>query len=248
MKMRPLLISMAAVSVVLALPALAAENAQDFVDKAAVGGKFEVACKLALDKAQNQAVKDFAQKMIRDYGDANAKLESIAGEQKLKVPTTLDASHKSDPDKLGNGRPPIDSAYVDMQRKAHDDAVELLEDYARDGDNATLKAFDQQTVGTLKMHQRMIEKISASKESSTGATTPAVNTSNSASAAALVPGANSLPRPRPRAALRRRTIPTCRSSPRTIRAFHRGRLSAGGRDLPLPGCCVPPRRFEATES
>lgn len=192
MKMRPLLISMTAVSVVLALPAFAAENAQDFVDKAAVGGKFEVdSSKLALDKAQNQAVKDFAQKMIRDHGDANAKLESIAGEQKLKVPTTLDASHKSDLDKLGNGQPPIDSAYVDMQRKAHDDAVKLFEDYARDGDNAALKAFAQQTVSTLKMHQQMIEKISASKESSTGATTPAVNTSSSASAAALVPGANS---------------------------------------------------------
>ena len=94
--MRPLLISMTAVSVVLALPAFAAENAQDFVDKAAVGGKSEVAGKLALDKAQNQAVKDFAQKMIRDHGDASAKLESIAGEQKLKVPTTLDASHDLD--------------------------------------------------------------------------------------------------------------------------------------------------------
>jgi putative membrane protein len=59
MKMRPLLISMAAVSVVLALPALAAENAQDFVDKAAVGGKFEVACKLCTRQGAESSREGF---------------------------------------------------------------------------------------------------------------------------------------------------------------------------------------------
>jgi putative membrane protein len=78
-----------------------------------------------------------------------------------------------------------------MQRKAHADAVKLFESYARDGDNAALKTFAQRTVDTLKMHQQMIEKIAAGQDAITGATTPAVKTDATTSAAALVPGANS---------------------------------------------------------
>ncbi|MER8696199.1 DUF4142 domain-containing protein [Mesorhizobium opportunistum] len=192
MKTRHLLASLTVASIVFAMPAFAADSAQDFVDKAAVGGKFEVdSSQLALNKVQDQSIKDFAQRMIRDHGAANTKLQAVAGEQKLKVPAALDAQHQADLDKLKNGQAPIDPAYVDMQRKAHDEAVKLFEDYASKGDNPALKTFAQQTVDTLKMHRQMIEKIAARQDSITGATTPAVKTDNTPNAAALVPGANS---------------------------------------------------------
>ncbi|MGT2466425.1 DUF4142 domain-containing protein [Mesorhizobium atlanticum] len=58
---------------------------------------FEVeSSKIVQGKAKDQAVNDFAQKMITDHGAANAKLQSIAGEQKLRVPAETDAKHKSD--------------------------------------------------------------------------------------------------------------------------------------------------------
>jgi len=144
----------------LAVPAFAADSAQDFVDKAAVGGMFEVqTSKIAQDKAHDQSVKDFAAMMIHDHEGANAKLETIAGEQKLKVPTDLDAAHKSDLEKLQNSKDGVDQPYVEMQRDAHADAVKLFESYAKDGDNASLKAFAGETVPTLKTHQDKIEKI-----------------------------------------------------------------------------------------
>ncbi|TPI72587.1 DUF4142 domain-containing protein, partial [Mesorhizobium sp. B2-8-9] len=88
-----------------AAPSYAADKAQAFVDKAAAGGMFEVeSSKIAQGKAQDQAVKDFAQKMIDDHGAANAKLETIAGEQKLKVPAQTDAAHKSELDTLNTGK------------------------------------------------------------------------------------------------------------------------------------------------
>ncbi|ADV14525.1 DUF4142 domain-containing protein [Mesorhizobium ciceri] len=192
MKTRQFFASLAAASILLAVPAFAADSAQAFVDKAAIGGKFEVdSSQIALGKVQDQSIKDFAQMMIRDHGAANAKLATVAGEQKLKVPSALDAQHQGDLDKLKNAQAPIDPAYVDMQRKAHADAVKLFETYASGGDNAGLKTFAQQTVDTLKTHQQMIEKIAAGQDAITGATTPAVKTDNTPNAAALVPGANS---------------------------------------------------------
>ena len=137
MKTRHLLAALAtATAMTFTLPAFAADSAQDFVDKAAAGGMFEVdSSKIAEDKAQDQSVKDFAQKMIDDHSAANAKLETIAGEQKLKVPTELDAKHKSDLEALQNSKDPLDGSYVQMQRDAHSDAVKLFESYAKDGDN-----------------------------------------------------------------------------------------------------------------
>ena len=194
MKTRLILASLAtATALTFALPAFAADSAQDFVDKAAVGGLFEVdSSKIFEGKAQDQSVKDFAHKMIEDHRAANAKLESIAGEQKLTVPKELDAKHKADLDSLQNAKD--DKPYVQMQRDAHSEAVTLFESYAKDGDNAQLKTFASETLPTLKMHQEMIEKIVSATDnasSTTSSTTPAVTTTDTANPAAPVPGANS---------------------------------------------------------
>lgn len=194
MKNRMLLAMAAATAMTFALPAFAADSAQDFVDKAAVGGMFEVdSSKIAEGKVQDQAVKDFAQKMIDDHGAANAKLQTIAGEQKLTVPKELDAKHKADLDTLQSAKDSIDKPYVQMQRDAHSEAVTQFESYAKDGDNAQLKTFASETLPTLKMHQEMIEKIAATGNAAaaTSSTTPAVTTTETANPAAPVPGANS---------------------------------------------------------
>jgi len=185
----------AATAMAFAIPAFGADKAQDFVDKAAAGGMFEVqSSKIAEGKAHDKSVKDFAQKMIDDHGAANAKLEKIAGEQKLIVPPETDVKHKNDLDALQTAKDPVDKSYVQMQRDAHNDAVKLFESYASDGDNAQLKTFAQETVPTLKMHQEMIEKIASTmddKSSATNSTTPAVRATDTANPAAPVPGANS---------------------------------------------------------
>ena len=61
MKTRLLLASLAtATAMSFALPALAADSAQDFVDKAAAGGMFEVdSSKVAETKAHDQSVQGF---------------------------------------------------------------------------------------------------------------------------------------------------------------------------------------------
>ena len=194
MKTRHLMACLAAATAMaLAMPAFAADTAQEFINKAAAGGMFEVeSSKIAQDKVSDQSVKDFAQKMIVDHGAANAKLETIAGEQKLKVPGEPDAQHKAALDKLQQAEAPLDKPYVEAQRTAHTDAVSLFEAYAKDGDNPTLKSFAQETLPTLKMHKDMIDKIATSTNSTdTTSATPAVTTTETANPSAPVPGANS---------------------------------------------------------
>lgn len=187
MDARTLFASLALATASFAFPAVAADSTQNFVDKAAVGGMFEVdSSKLAQDRAKDQQVKNFAERMIADHGAANEKLKKIAIEQKLQVPTQPDAAHKSDLEKLQNTTTGFDQPYVDMQRSAHADAVNLFQSYANDGDNPGLKAFAAETLPTLKMHQQMIEKIAAAN-----AAMPAVKSASTPKPPAPVPGANS---------------------------------------------------------
>jgi putative membrane protein len=165
----------------LLMPAQAADNAQEFVNKAAVGGMFEVeSSKIAESAAKVPAVKEFAQLMIKDHSAANAKLEGLAGEQKLTLPKALDEKHQASLDELKGTTGAVDQPYVKAQQEAHNEAVALFEGYAQDGDNDALKAFAAETLPTLKMHQEHVEKLASSQ-----------STSASGEPAAPVPGANS---------------------------------------------------------
>jgi len=220
-------------SLAFALPSLSAETAQGFVNKAAIGGMFEVqSSKVVKDKLQDQTLKDFAQKMISDHGAANAKLESIAGEQKLQVPGDLDASHKSEVDKLKSASAPLDKTYADMQKAAHADAVSLFEAYAKDGDNAALKSFASEMLPTLKMHRDIIQKAAA-KAPTNESTTPAVATSGINNPAAPVPGANSFTEGQAKSAIEKAGYADVSALKKDDKGIWRGTASKDGKATPV---------------
>ena len=221
-----------AVTLSFAHPALSAEKAQDFVNKAAQGGIFEVeSSKIVQGKAKDQAINDFALKMITDHSAANAKLQSIAGEQKLQVPAETDANHKSDLETLKSTNGSADQSYVKMQQDAHADAVKLFHDYAADGDNADLKAFAQQTLPTLKMHQEMIQKVATTAPASDG-TTPAV-TSGATNPAAPVPGANSFTEAQAKSAIEKAGYADVSALTKDDNGIWRGTASKDGKSTPI---------------
>src|SRR4051812_35431648 len=70
---------------------------QKFVRGAASGGMMEVeAARLALQKAQRQEVKDFAQHIIDDHTKANQQLMQIAQSKQIQVPREMKAGHRGE--------------------------------------------------------------------------------------------------------------------------------------------------------
>ncbi|WP_194207054.1 DUF4142 domain-containing protein [Superficieibacter sp. 1612_C1] len=53
------------------------------------------AAKIALNKAQNSDVKAFAQQMVDDHGDALTKVQTVAQQKGVALPTEPDAKHKA---------------------------------------------------------------------------------------------------------------------------------------------------------
>lgn len=145
--------------------AQAAADTTEFLRKAGVSGTFEIeSSKLAATKSGDPEVKAFAQQMIADHTAAAAGLKAAAaadGYGADKVPSALDEKHiekLNGLQKKDNGKD-FDTAYTDIQAKAHEDAVENFRAYAQDGDKPNLKAFAQKTLPTLKSHEDHAEAL-----------------------------------------------------------------------------------------
>lgn len=140
-----------------------------FVQAAVVSNLFEVeSSKLALESSQSAPVKTFAQHIVDDHSAAGVKLIEAANEAKLPLPPPpfkLDAEHQA---MLGELRAKqgadFDRTYIDMQQKAHVDAVELFKGYAATGDNAALKTAAAELLPKLQQHLDQVSKLKTAQK------------------------------------------------------------------------------------
>ena len=141
---------------------VAQDSPQQFAEKAAVSNLFEIqSSELALEKAEAEEVKSFAQKMIDDHTKAGEEMKAAAQADGVSsVPEELDATHKEMMDKLNaaSGQE-FDQQYVQMQEQAHQEAVTLFKDFSENGSDSKLKEFAAATLPTLEQHHSMVEGL-----------------------------------------------------------------------------------------
>jgi putative membrane protein len=136
-------------------------SAQDFVTEAASGGLFEVrSSQIALDRAQRDDVRSFAQRMVADHTAANNELATVAGDLGLTLPqepqgapaelmaAVQDASGEE-----------FDATYLEAQLTAHETTVEMFRAYAETGDEARLVQFAETALPTLESHLETVRGI-----------------------------------------------------------------------------------------
>jgi putative membrane protein len=130
-----------------------------FVEQAAQGGLAEVQmAQLAQEKTQDANIRQFAQQMIDDHTPANQKLAQIATQKGVTAPTDPSAAQQkmlARLQKLDGSK--FDHAYITGQLKAHQVMLKLFENEAKNGTDADLKMFAQQTVPVIQKHISMAE-------------------------------------------------------------------------------------------
>jgi putative membrane protein len=150
-----------AIGMVIAIQAAAqTPSTQDFVTKVAISDMFEIQSSQLAETKGDTGSKAFAQRMIKDHGKTSAELKAMAGKLKVKLPTALDDKHQKMLAQLGklDGNK-FDGAYDQMQVQAHEEAVKLFSSYAKNGDNAELKAWAAKTLPALQHHLEMAKKL-----------------------------------------------------------------------------------------
>jgi len=135
----------------------------EFVQKAAMTDMFEIeAGKIARERASSAAIKSFARQMVTDHTATSAQLKGILATETGApvIPTALDQAHL---DKLARLRSAeaadFDGLYLDQQTEAHENALNLLQTYAQNGENARVKAFAAEVAPKVSAHLEMVRGL-----------------------------------------------------------------------------------------
>lgn len=144
-------------------------STKGFVNAAATSDMYEVAAgKIAEQRAQSPAVREFAQKMVEAHTQTTDKLKSIIADNNIKVapPSHVDNRRQGMLDDLrGAKAQDFDHRYITQQIAAHQEADTLFRGYAKDGDNMAIKDFAAKTDPVIKMHLAMARKLDAGTKS-----------------------------------------------------------------------------------
>ena len=141
-----------------------------FMDKAAQGGMAEVQLgQLASEKAAEQPVKDFGQRMVKDHSQANDRLKNIAQRKGVTLPDSVSPKDKALYDRLSRlSGDAFDRAYMKAMVKDHDEDVAEFRKESKVARDTDVRSFASTTLPTLEDHLR-IAKETESKVSSESA-------------------------------------------------------------------------------
>lgn len=146
-----------------------------FVMEAAEGGMKEVEFgRVAADKASDPAVKQFADRMVRDHSEADKKLMDVAQSKGVTPPPKIKSSDQRTLDKLSKmSGDKFDRAYMDDMVKDHQKDVKDFQKEAKSGKDPEVKGFAADTLPVLEEHLRLAldtqSKVKGGKGSSAAA-------------------------------------------------------------------------------
>jgi putative membrane protein len=134
---------------------------QTFVMKASEAGLAEVNMgRVAAKWASSPAVKEFAERMVKDHGKANDELIALANKKRFKVAPRMDRTHQAMSDKLmASSGAEFDRTYMAAQVKDHEKAVELFEKQVKSGKDEQLKKWAEDTLPHLKEHLQLAKEV-----------------------------------------------------------------------------------------
>lgn len=132
---------------------------RNFAEHAMAGGMMEVQLgKLAEQRAQNETVKEFGQRMVTDHSKANQKLSEVGARLGLAAPSELPREQRRTVDKLsGLQGAEFDRAYMAAMIDDHKKDISEFRKQLDKGDNAELKNLAQQTLPKLEEHLKVAE-------------------------------------------------------------------------------------------
>jgi len=132
-----------------------------FVTDVAHDGMAEVELgKTAVEKASNDQVKKFGQRMADDHAKAGDELKALAEKSNIPWPTDLDAKHKAVRDRFMKlSGDAFDRAYMQEMVNGHRKAVTAFRMEAKNGKSPEIQAWASKTLPTIEDHLKQAQEI-----------------------------------------------------------------------------------------
>jgi putative membrane protein len=117
--------------------------------------------KLAAQKASNNSVKEFGQRMVDDYTKTNDQLKQLASTMNVSVPSELTPKQQSQIEKLSKlSGPAFDKAYIKDEVKNHERDVREAQDEMQGGTIANVKQLASNMLPSLQSHASAAKSLS----------------------------------------------------------------------------------------
>ncbi|HEX8237247.1 MAG TPA: DUF4142 domain-containing protein [Abditibacteriaceae bacterium] len=141
--------------------ALAANMDRLFMLKAAQGNTAEVLTgQLALRKSTNPQVRQLAQMLVREHGQANVELLQITRRKGLPLPSTVGAMHAATSDQLSRlSGARFDQMFMAAQVEAHEATILLYQQEIAQGRDRDARAYATKYLPGVLTHTAMIYNI-----------------------------------------------------------------------------------------
>ncbi|MFL6426834.1 MAG: DUF4142 domain-containing protein [Acidobacteriaceae bacterium] len=138
---------------------------KSFVKKALEGNAAEVEMgKLALQKSNDDQVKQFAQRMVDDHGKMQDQLKPVAEQMGVKVPDGPSKGQMKSMDKMkGLSGDAFDQAYIKDMVKDHKKDASDFKLEAQSTQNPQLKQLVSEGAQTIESHLQQIQQIAQAK-------------------------------------------------------------------------------------
>ena len=132
-----------------------------FAVDATRGGMSEVnLAQLAIQKATDSGVRQFAQRMLADHTKANQQLAQILSQKGVTIPTETSSSEQRELDRLQKlSGPDFDKAYMEHMLRDHKKDVKEFEKASESAKDTDIKAFAANTLPVLQEHLKMAEDL-----------------------------------------------------------------------------------------
>ncbi|MFZ5779963.1 MAG: DUF4142 domain-containing protein [Pseudomonadota bacterium] len=133
-----------------------------FLEAVAAANRFEIdSGKLAVERADADAVRLFAQSMIDAHGRTADKLRAAAGQMQLRLPSAEpDERQRAILDRLASSSgTDFDRSYIEAQYEAHVEAVDVVKAYSLHGPDTDLKTFAADLLSMLQGHLSDVAKL-----------------------------------------------------------------------------------------
>jgi putative membrane protein len=148
----------------LVAPGKLSDFEQRFLASAAQAGAAEIeASRLLIERSRNIDLKNFAQMMVSDHGDADQQLKQLATAKRINLPQGATPEDQKAIEKLRTlDGDALDREYLErFGVQAHRQAVALFERAANQSKNADVKNLARGVLPTLRRHLEMAEQLAA---------------------------------------------------------------------------------------
>ena len=134
-----------------------------FVSNASQSDMYEIqAGQIAQKRSKNPDIKAFGKMMVTDHTKTSKTIGPLAKAAGQTPATVLDNRRQGFVDNLNKASDAdFDKTYIDQQVAAHEEALSLLQGYAKDGSDAGLKDAAGKTVPMVQAHLDKAKSIQA---------------------------------------------------------------------------------------